>query len=1062
MKYRIGIDLGTNSLGWAAIQLSEKLEPQQLMDMGVRIFSDARNPKDKSSNAAQRRGPRGMRRNWDRKLARGRSMMHALVEAGLLPEEKSKRKKLEALDPWILRARALEEELSPYEIGRALFHLQQRRGFKSNRKTDGEGDGAMFDAIEKARRMMDAQNARTLGELFGRPRLEQLQANQSAASGKGKPMPQARVKARSEGSKMAYDYYPDRAMILDEFEKIWDAQANYHSDVLTDEAHDKLRHVIEHQRPLKPQKAGKCTFLPEEPRAPKALPTAQYARILQEVNALKVGATGEVSQILSPKQRQTVIDYLMTPSSKTGKRTFKSIRKQLGLPESQKFSHESRKRDHLMGDSTAAKLMQDDSWGKDWLSLPRKTQDEIVIKLLETEQEAELIAWLSKEHNVETEQAKNIARTRLPDAHGKLSKAALDRIVPHMETGLRYDDAAKAEFRDHRAMGDGVIHEDELPYYGEILSRHTAFEKDVPENDEEKFGRVANPTVHVALNELRKVINDLIRRWGPPEQVVLELTRDLPLSDRGLRDLEARQTKNQKANEERNKWLESQGHATNYENRLKLRLYEEALDVFDGVAVCVFTGKTIAKTEVFTDAVEVEHILPLSKTLDDSFANKVLCLREANRVKGNKSPAKAFDHSPEGYDWEELGQRAAQLPASKRWRFDPDAMQQWEARGGNFLARQLNDTRYISRLGKTFVEALFGGQGMSGQKRQVWVVPGRLTSDLRHYAGFNNLVGLTGGNQKDRTDHRHHAVDALVVALTDQAMVKRASDLESRKDQVKHSEIMQAMAEPLKRYRKSAEDRLSKLIISHKPDHGFQDSMHNDTAYGIVEEGDKKNQALLVTRKPLDALSANDLHKIVDPLLQARLKEDSQGLTGKDFTTALVQSGKSMSPPVYSVRIHTPMKPTSFVTIRHGEEDEHVKAYKGDGNYCYDIFMGHKGKWAGEVITTYQAYQMAQDDPKWWRKPVGREGQPLIMRIRKGDMLEIETGGDIRRIVVVYKFSAGKVNMAEHHEADASARIRAKELLGFQMSPGSLGQSNAIKVTVSPSGKIRRHKSGSA
>lgn len=1062
MKYRIGIDLGTNSLGWAAIQLkgegSETLTLGPLVDMGVRVFPDSRNPKDKSSNAAQRRGPRAARRNRDRKESRGRGILMALEAAGLMPPEGADRLALEKLDPWILRARALEEPLAPFEIGRALFHLQQRRGFKSNRKTDGDAEGAMFDAIEAAREKMRQQDARTLGELFGRPRLAQHEANEATPQGQREPMPQARVKARSEGSKMAYDYYPSRAMILDEFEQIWRHQSPHHPDLMTRAAYYAIRHVIEHQRPLKPQKAGKCTFLPDQPRAPRALPSSQYARILQEVNNLRVGAVGEVSRPLSPDERARLVTFLVRPSSKTAKRTFKAIRKLLNLPESQKFSLETAKRDHLVGDTTAAILMQEDAWGEGWLELERETRDSIVMNLLDTEQEEDLVAWLTTHHDLSVGRATAVSRARLADSHGKLSRAALERIIPRMEAGERYDQATMAEFGDHRALGDGEIHEDGLPYYGEILSRHTAFEKDDPQNDEERYGRVANPTVHVALNQLKDVINDLIKRWGPPEQVVLELARDLPLSDRGLRDLESRQKKNQELNEERDKYLSASGYSPNYENRLKLRLYEEALEAFGGTVACVFSGRPISKTELFSDVIEIEHILPLTRTLDDSFANKVLATRAANRIKRNQTPYEAFGHSSDGYDWEGITQRATALPASKGWRFDPDAMERWEARGGDFLARQLNDTRYIARLGKTFVEALFGGQGAEGQARNVWVVPGQLTADLRHFAGFNTLTGLTGGNRKDRTDHRNHAIDALVVALTDQSMVKRAADLARKEDAAEHHEIMQVMAEPLKRYRKSAEDRLSKLIVSHKPDHGFQDAMHNDTAYGLTGRKDAKGQMMMVTRKPLEALASSDLDAIVDSRLRDRFIAETSGLSGKAFADALVSAGKAMRPPVRRVRLVTPMKESSYVTIKHGRNGQHMKAYKSDGNYCYDIFRDSNGRWTGEVISTYGAYQLARSDRDWWRKSEGRNGQPLLMRLRKGDMLEIDGPAGDRRCVVVYKFSPGKVNMADQHEANASGRIRAKELAGYQMSPSSLQKANAVRITVSPSGKVKRHK----
>jgi len=1059
MQYRLGLDVGTNSLGWAAVQLKENedlLMPGPLLDMGTRIFSDARHPKDKSSNAGQRRGPRSMRRNRARKIMRREFMLRALVKYGLMPGDKTERKALERDDPWMLRAWALDKRLTPYQIGRALFHLQQRRGFKSNRKTDGKDGGKLKDGIEQAEQMMAVSNARTLGELFGKRRLEREQENAKLPKGQRQPQRLSRVRSSGEGAKLTYDFYPQRDMILDEFELIWAAQSTHHPQIMTDGAKAHLYHILSHQRPLKPQKSGKCTFLPEEPRAPKALPTAQYVRILQEVNNLRVGATGEAQRELNLEERAEVIKHLThnypKKIPKTAKRTFKSIRSLLSLPESQIFSHETTKRDHLVGDLTAATMMQKDAYGPAWFDLSCAQQDDLISYLIESEQfddwahDGEEVQgfgpYAAETFGLSEDHARAVFDTHLKDGHGKLSKAALDRLMPHLEAGLRYDQAKEKEFKNSD-LGDGEMHDEGLPYYGEILGRHTAFQKDDPKNTEEKYGKIANPTVHVALNEIGKLINDLIKRYGKPTQIVLELARDLPLSDRGLRELESRQKKNQDANDARRAELAGMGLADTYNNRLKLRLYEEAEKAFGGVIVCVFTGETINKTNLFSDNVEVEHILPLSRTLDDSIANKVLSVRRANREKKNRSPYEAFGESSDGYDWEMIAQYARDLPDNKRWRFDPDAMQKWEERGGgDFLARHLNDTRYIARLGKKYVEALYGGQVQRGQSRQVWVVPGRLTSDLRHFAGLNNLTGLTGGNRKDRTDHRHHAVDALVIALTDQAMIKRAADLAKREDKIAHYEIMQVMAEPLQRYRREAEDRLSKLVVSHKPDHGFQDAMHNETALGLTDAKDTKGQLIVVTRKPLEALGPKDIEKIVDPQLRWLFASATEGLTGKAFTTALSDTGKAQNPPVKRVRIHMPMNEKSLVTIKHGPNGEHVKAYKGDGNYCYDVWMGDKGKWVGEVITTYKAYQMAQGDPKWWQSLKGREGQNLIMRISKGDMLEIDWHGQ-REIVSVYKFSFGKINMAKHFEANASARV------------------NAVRVTVSPSGKVKRHKHNS-
>ena len=135
-KWRLGVDLGTNSLGWAVLWLNEENEPDGLGAAGSRIFSDGRDPKSGASLAVDRRDARAMRRRRDRFQQRQRALMTHLIKDGLFPADPDERRKLEVLDPYELRARALDEALTLPELGRAIWHLNQRRGFKSNRKTD--------------------------------------------------------------------------------------------------------------------------------------------------------------------------------------------------------------------------------------------------------------------------------------------------------------------------------------------------------------------------------------------------------------------------------------------------------------------------------------------------------------------------------------------------------------------------------------------------------------------------------------------------------------------------------------------------------------------------------------------------------------------------------------------------------------------------------------------------------------------------------------------------------------------------------------------------------------
>jgi len=1083
MTWRLGIDLGTNSLGWAALCLvpeSEDFVPCGLMDSGSRIFSDGRNPKDKQSNAANRREPRSARKNRDRYLRRRTRLMRELIEFGLMPKTPEERKALEGgknvplieSDPWILRARALDEKITPHQLGRAIFHLHQRRGFKSNRKTDraDKESGKVYDAIKKTKAALKEQDARTLGELFGRPRLEAAKHNETAPKGKRRAQPLARVRKSGKGAKWQYKYYPTRALILDEFDQIWNSQRQYQPGILTDEARKDLRDTIEWQHKLKSPPVGKCTLIPQEERAAKALPSSQRARILQEVNALRITPAGQAKLALADEQRGMIVASLLNPTNKTAKRTFEQFRKMKLFSRYDRFNTESKKRKDLTGDETAARLVQKDRWGPDWFDLDLATQDKIVDRLINEEEEDKLVAWLCDTHGLAREQALRVADCPLVAGHGNLSKLALDRILPYLETGLIYSDAVVAAgFESHSQFGAGEVFDKELSYYGEILERSVAFGTGEPNDMHEKrLGKIANPTVHVALNQLRAVVNDLMARFGPPEQIVLELARDLPLSAVGKNDLEKTQRDNQQANDKRRKQLaEEFGKPDSYDNRMRLRLYEE-LEALG--KRCVYTGEQIGAHNLFSPEVEIEHILPFSRTFDDGFSNKTLSMRRANRDKGNKTPFEAFE-SLDGYDWEQISLRAAELSPAKRWRFAPDAMERFDEFEGGFLARQLTDTQYISRLAKGYLEAIFGGQGHKGAKNHVWVINGRLTADLRHIWGLNSV--LRGHNEpeaeaqkKNRNDHRHHAIDAIVIGCTDRAMLKRASDRAKKNDAdwrngiVAKDSLMKGTPTPWGdegTFRTDVENSVRNIVVSHKPDHGIQGAMHNDTAYGIPKgkegEPDKKGVRLVVTRKPLDSdsfKSTNDIEKIRDHHIKMKLLEETYGLSGKEFKQALLDVASSMVPPVYKVRIEENLRVIPFKD-KVGRE---YKAYKGDGNYCYDIWMNEKGNWTGEVISSFEAYQLSRKDPKWWQKLFGRKGQNLIMRLRKNDYLQIEHDKKVI-IVQVYKFSHGRLNMSKHIEANVDARVREKELKSIQMSPGSLQKSKAKLVTVSPSGVVK-------
>ena len=306
MRYRLALDLGTTSLGWAMIRLSQAKEPCAIIKAGVRIFSDGRNPKDGSSLAVTRREARGMRRRRDRLLKRKARMMHTLVAHGFFPADATKRKALETINPYTLRAKGLDEALKPEEFARALFHINQRRGFKSNRKTDKKDNdsGALKTAINKLREMLKDTGCRTVGEW-----LNKRDENGETVRARYRQTKVIKDDGKTRIDK-SYDLYIERAMIEAEFDALWAKQTALNPALFNETARYELKDCLLHQRPLKPVKPGRCTLLPDEERAPLALPSTQRFRIYQEVNNLRILREGLKEEPLTLRQRNELAQAL--------------------------------------------------------------------------------------------------------------------------------------------------------------------------------------------------------------------------------------------------------------------------------------------------------------------------------------------------------------------------------------------------------------------------------------------------------------------------------------------------------------------------------------------------------------------------------------------------------------------------------------------------------------------------------------------------------------------------------------------------------------------------------
>ena len=991
MAYRLGLDLGTNSIGWCLLNLNKQGRPDRLIRLGSRIYPDGRKPKDGTSLAVDRRLARQMRRRRDRFLRRRGRLLEALIRHGLMPADPAERKKLVSFDPYLLRQRGLDEPLTLTEIGRALFHLNQRRGFRSSRIVDKGADnesGKIRGAVSATREMLVRDNVRTVGEWLAR-RHERREP--------------VRARLRGLRAKATYDLYVDRDMIAHEFDTLWEKQKPHHPQSFTDAAHAELRDIILFQRPLKPVRPGRCTFEPDDDRAPLALPSNQRFRIYQELNNLRLLNEGFSETALTQQQRDTIAADLLCGR----KRSFDQMRRALKL--SARFNLESEKRDHLKGCATAAVLGHKNRFGTAWHELSLARQDQIVEKLLVEESVAELSAWLEYECGLSEEAARAVANANLPDGYGRLGRKSLSKILPKLtEAVITYDAAVQAAGYPSHSDFYSDKNYDSLPYYGVSLVRHVGFGTGEPEHsDEKRYGRIANPTVHIGLNQLRKLVNAIIEEYGQPDEIIVEVTRDLKISYAKREEIKKEQAKRQEQNDKFRETLKEQGLPDNGENILRMRLWTE-LDHGDPAnRRCLFTGEPISRVKLFSPEVEIEHLLPFSRTLDDSIANKTISLRRANRDKGNNSPFEAFGHTPSGYDWTAILERAQSLPANKRWRFAENAMERYLRDEKDFLARHLNDTAYLSRIAKEYLMAIC-------PPAHIWVTPGRLTAMLRAKWGLNSI--LSDSDRKTRNDHRHHAVDAAVIAVADHALLKRVADAAGRAHDAGLERLLSDMPQPWDGFRDAVEAGIERVVVSYKPDHGYQGQLHNDLAHGFVGRADKGGIARVVRRRKIHEINSGHLDSnsddgVRDLSLRKQLRETVGNATSTELKNRLLAFSERTG--IRRVRVTEKL---SVITI----PDSRFKGYKGDSNYAFEIYRDEKGRWRENIVTTFEANQVKPQE-RLRDRLLAMNEKPLVMRLCKSDLIAIEENGK-RHIMLVVKFGGGGVTLVEHQEANTRKR----------------------------------------
>ena len=1084
----LGLDLGTNSLGWSVIETENepgKNDEGSIIASGVRIFSQSemagRDPQSKASLAVARREARGARRRRDRYVRRRQRLIDLLVASGLMPADESARRAFVrdhedgekgdlSASVYALRARALDQMLTPHEIGRAIFHLNQRRGFKSNRKADSNvaEQGMIATAITALGEKMREDEARTIGEWLHMRRQKGLSVR-------------ARITPDGEG----YAFYPSRAELEREFDAIMRSQRRFHPALLTDTIIADIRDVVFYQRPLRPVPAGKCSYNPEESRLPRAHPLFQTFRLLKEVNELGIVGENQKPVKLTPDQRNHLVLQLRTQLTKQGKVPFSKLKKTLKLGREMRFNKETDNRTDLEGDVIYFRMSRPECFGNRWSILGVDEQAAITEKLRTEPDYPTLVNWLKAEAGLDESHARAVADTPVPDGFGRLGPSALAALIDAMEHEVDADGFVITEAEAARRVYGRTNSEadpdrkgaDRLPPYQEVLARHIPPGTGDPTDPYDDYmGRITNPTVHIALNQLRHVVNALVRKYGKPDRIAIEVGRELKMNDRERDEVNRRIGRNTKAAIERGlKLVETFKQPDTGYNRLRLELWED-LNQKPENRVCVYCGKAIGGHMLFNGEADVDHILPYSKTLDDSKANRILCCTACNREKKNRAPADV----PQWRErYGEILARVTTLPRNKQWRFAEDAMARFDGEEG-FLARQLTDMQYISRLALTYLAHLYDYEevdldGVYKRHARVRALPGRMTEMLRRQWGLNELLhghNLAGGGMtkpKNRLDHRHHAIDAIVIACTSRSLIQRLATASAQAEERGAERVVERIDPPWPTFREDVRAAVNAIVVSHKPDHGTVSregyargrgqtagKLHNDTAYGQTGEKDAAGNDLVVRRIAITGIkSPADIAKIRGnehghSELRERLWEATRGLEGKAFEQAVIEFVRSDAKfrGIRHVRIVEPLK-TIPIRDKHGRV---YKGYKGDSNDRFDVWALKGGNWTTEVVSTFDAHRPGLQSAVRSGDPTAKK----ILSLKQGDMVAVDRDEGVR-ILRVVKFKEGQVCLADHNEAGSLKARDASREDAFKyvyLSASSLKKNRARQVRIDEIGQV--------
>lgn len=852
MKKILGLDLGSASIGWAMISENETNGHlnREILGMGCRIIPyDGTEDKEfekgtGESRNSERTKKRTIRKGYDRYQLRRKYLVQELIKLNMYPSEELM--KLPKMQLWGLRSKAVNQKISLSELGRLLLWLNQKRGYKSGRSDSNlEKKDTEYVSLVKNRHQYIREQNLTIGQYF----YQQLSSD--------------------EYYRVKENVFPREAYI-EEFDSICNEQKKYYPHILSDEVISKIRNeIIYYQRPLKSQKGlvsvcefegfwrkgkdGKEYFVGPKV-APKSSPLFQFVKVWESINNIRIEDKHGNDIKLTIEQKLLLFEHL----DNNEKLTPTDIIRILGLKKNECFFNKQLTKG-IKGNTTKCAIIScfDDVSKYNHLLrfnieivetdvktyLYSKSDGEVIgekiLKYVHPKIEKEpfyqlwhaiysisdideCITVLQKKFKIEKEVAERLANIDFTkQGFGNKSAKVLRKIIPYLIEGDVYSDAM---------CYAGYDHSNSLTSEENISRKLLEKLKPIPKNS------LRQPIVEKILNQMVHVVNAIIDKYGKPDEIRVELARELKQSKEERNETFLSITKRERENEAIAKKIQEFGLRATRNNILKWRLYEE-MDNEDRKlnAICIYCGQPISLVDAIKGSeIDIEHIIPKSKLFDDSQSNKTLAHRKCNSGKGDLTAYDFMKAKPTEV-FNAYVERVSMLYANKVIsKAKRDKLLMTESKiPDNFIDRQLRESQYVSRKAREILQTI---------SHNVWVTSGNVTAELRRLWGWDDVtmnlqidkyraLGLTsyvewesdhGKNvhKKEvitgwskRNDQRHHAIDALVIACTKQGYIQRFNTLNSSKTK---QDLINDIESKSLQFREKV-SLLEKYIISEQP-----------------------------------------------------------------------------------------------------------------------------------------------------------------------------------------------------------------------------------------------------